>query len=269
MALPFRKILSPVDFGENSLAALDVAANLARQGAATVIVLHVISLVMSPGEVPAEIEIYREQEAEAKEKLKEIVANRLKAVDHQIIIRIGDPAKVIVQAAETLAADVVVMATHGRTGVSRMLMGSVAERVLRDSPCPVLTVRRSEGKKGLVGGRMTVNPVAATPDDTLAQAQAKMREGRFRSMPVLEGGKLIGIITDRNIREHAGNLDQTKVALAMTKDVMTVKPDTSIWDAARLLLDHKIGGLPVVDDGQLVGMVTTSDLLRAFVALAH
>ena len=268
MALPFKKILSPVDFGENSLAALDVAANLARQAAATVVVLHVVTLVMSPGEVPAEIEIYREQEAEAKEKLKDIVANRLKGIDHQIVIRIGDPAKVIVQAAETLAADVVVMATHGRTGISRMLMGSVTERVLRDSPCPVLTVRRSEGMKGLVGGQMTANPVAATPDDTLAQAQAKMREGRFRSMPVLEGGKLVGIITDRDIREHAAHLDH-KVALAMTKDVMTVKPDTSIWDAARLLIDHKIGGLPVVDDGQLVGMVTTIDLLRAFVSLAH
>ena len=55
----------------------------------------------------------------------------------------------------------------------------------------------------------------------------------------------------------------------MTKDVLTVKPDTSIWDAARLLLDHKIGGLPVIEDGKLVGMVTSSDLLRAFVDLAH
>lgn len=56
MALPFRKILSPVDFGENSLGALNVAANLARQGAGTVLVLHVVTLVMSPGEVPAEID---------------------------------------------------------------------------------------------------------------------------------------------------------------------------------------------------------------------
>jgi len=269
MALPFKKILSPVDFGENSLAALDVAATLARQAAATVIVLHVVTLVMSPGEVPGEIELYRAQEAEAKEKLKDIVADRLKGVDHQIVIRIGDPAKVILMAAETLAADVVVMATHGRTGISRMLMGSVTERVLRDSPCPVLTVRRSEGNRGLVGGRMTLNPVVAAPDDTLAQVQAKMHEGRFRSVPVLQGGKLAGIITDRDIREHAGRLEDTRVAVAMSKDVMTVKPDTSIWDAARLLLDHKIGGLPVMDNGQLVGMVTTSDLLRAFVSLAH
>lgn len=269
MALPFKKILSPVDFGENSLAALDVAANLARQAAGTVLVLHVVSLVMSPGEVPAEIELYRAQEAEAKEKLKDVVAHRLKGADHQIIVRIGDPAKVILLAAETLAVDVVVMATHGRRGISRMLMGSVTERVLRDSPCPVLTVRRSEGKEGLVGGRMTINPVAAAPDDTLAQVQAKMHQGRFRSMPVLQEGKLVGIITDRDIREHAGRLEDMKVALAMTKDVMTVRSDTSIWDAARLLLDHKVGGMPVVDDGQLVGIVTTIDLLRAFVALAH
>ncbi len=96
-----------------------------------------------------------------------------------------------------------------------------------------------------------------------------MREGRFRSLPVLDEGTLVGIITDRDIREHAGRLEDTKVALAMTKEVMTVKPDTSIWDAARLMIDHKVGGLPVVEDGQLVGIVTTIDLLKAFVALAH
>ncbi|MGD0073100.1 MAG: universal stress protein [Candidatus Binataceae bacterium] len=269
MALPFKKILSPVDFGENSLAALDVAANLARQASATVLLMHVVSLVIAPGEVPAEVELYRAQEAEAKERLEEIAADRLKGVDHRIIVRLGDPAKVIVVAAEALEADVVVMATHGRTGISRMLMGSVTERVLRDSPCPVLTVRRAEGKKGLVGARMTLDPVVATPNDTLAQAQAKMREGRFRSLPVLDEGTLVGIITDRDIREHAGHLEDTKVVVAMTKEVMTVRPDTSIWDAARLMIDHKVGGLPVVEGGQLVGIVTTIDLLKAFVALAH
>jgi len=267
MALPFRKILSPIDFGENSLAALEVAANFARQASATVIVLNVVSLIVTADEVPAEI--YRDQESEAKEKLKGIVASHLEGIETQIVVRIGDPAKIIVQCAESLAADVVVMATHGRTGISRVLMGSVTERVLRDSPCPVLTVRRSEGMKGLVGGQMTLDPVTAAPDDTLDQVQATMRHGQFRSMPVLQGGKLIGIITDRNLREHAGVLDQTRVALVMTKDVLTVKPDTSIWDAARLLIDHKVGGLPVVEDDRVVGIVTTIDLLKAFVALAH
>ena len=269
MALPFRRILSPVEFDENSLTALDVAANLARQTAGTVFLLHVVPLVVLPGEVPAEIDLYRSQEDEAKEKLQEIAGTRLKGVAHQILTRVGDPSRVIVQAAEGLGADVVVMATHGRRGISRVLMGSVAERVVRDSPCPVLTVRRPEGKKGLVGERMVLSPVTAAPEDTLAAIQAKMHEGRFRSMPVIEGGKLVGIITDRDIRQHIGHLDHTTVATAMTKDVLTVKPDTSIWDAARLLLDHKIGGLPVIEDGKLVGMVTSSDLLRAFVDLAH
>ncbi len=269
MALPFRRILSPVEFDDNSLAALDVAANLARQTAATVFVLHVVPLVVLPGEVPAEIELYRSQEDEAKEKLQEIAGTRLKGVAHQILTRVGDPSRVIVQAAEGLGADVIVMATHGRRGLSRVLLGSVAERVVRDSPCPVLTVRRPEGKRGLVGERMVLSPVAASPGETLAEVQAKMHEGRFRSMPVVEAGKLVGIVTDRDIREHAGHLEHTTVATAMTKDVLTVKPDTSIWDAARLLLDHKIGGLPVIEEGKVVGMVTSSDLLRAFVDLAH
>jgi len=269
MALPFRKILCPVDFGENSLAALDVAANFARQASATVAALNVVSLVISAGEVPADLELYRDQENEAMERLKEIVDERLKGISNQILVRIGDPAKVIIQTAESLGADLLVMATHGRKGISRVLMGSVTERVLRDAPCPVLTVRRSEEKKGVVGAQMSINPVTAAPDDTLDQVQTRMRQGRFRSMPVLHDGKLIGIVTDRDVRDHLGELEQTRVIAAMTKDVMTVKPDTSIWDAARLLIDHKIGGLPVVDDDHLVGMVTTIDLLKAFVALAH
>ncbi len=269
MALPFRRILSPVEFDENSQAALDVAANLARQTAATVFLLHVVPLVISPGEVPAEIEIYRSQEEEAKEKLQDIASTRLKGVAHQILTRIGDPSRVIVQAAEGLGADVIVIATHGRRGLSRVLLGSVAERVVRDSPCPVLSVRRAEAKKGLVGERMVLSPVTAAPADTLAQVQARMHEGRFRSMPVVEAGKLVGIVTDRDIRDHAGHLEHTAVATAMTKDVLTVKPDTSSWDAARLLLDHKIGGLPVIEEGKVVGVVTSSDLLRAFVDLAH
>ncbi|HTY53645.1 MAG TPA: universal stress protein [Candidatus Binataceae bacterium] len=267
MALPIRKILSPIDFGENSLNALDVAAEFARQASATVVVLHVVSLMLTPDEMP--VELYREQEAQAKDKLNQIVAAQLKGLESEIIVHVGDPAKIIVEAAETLGADLIVMATHGRTGISRVLMGSVTERVLRDAPCPVLTVRRPDGMKGLVGSKMTINPVTASPDDTLAEVQTRMRQGRFRSMPVVQDGKLIGIITDRDVREHAGEIDKTGVALVMSKDVMTVKPETSIWDAARLLIDHKVGGLPVVENGQLVGMVTTIDLLKAFVALAH
>ena len=121
-----------------------------------------------------------------------------------------------------------------------------------------------------VSERMTANPVVISPTDTLANARRLMDRGKFRALPVLENGKLVGIVTDRDLRKHEGlagkaaeYLEWTKVTVAMTPDPMTVSPESLTLDAARLLLEHKIGGLPVVDNGKLVGIVTTSDLLRS------
>lgn len=90
-----------------------------------------------------------------------------------------------------------------------------------------------------------------------------MDAGRFRRLPVLEYGKLVGIITERDLRQHWSYLDSTKVGSAMTPDPVTITPRTTAEDVARLLLLHKIGGVPVVENGKLVGIVSTSDLLRA------
>ena len=91
-----------------------------------------------------------------------------------------------------------------------------------------------------------------------------MDDGRFRRLPVVEGGRLVGILTERDIREHTGYLGSTRVNAAMRTALITVTPFNTVEDAARLMLKHKIGGLPIVADGKLVGIVTTSDLLRAF-----
>src|SRR5208282_855683 len=118
----------------------------------------------------------------------------------------------------------------------------------------------------VVGQKMTKKPVTVAPDATLATVRKKMG-GKFRRVPVVEDGKMVGIVTDRDLREHTGMLDKTKVNAVMTKKVVTVTSATPIERAARLLLRRKIGGLPVVDDGKLVGIITTSDLLKALVGL--
>jgi CBS domain-containing protein len=110
---------------------------------------------------------------------------------------------------------------------------------------------------------MTRDPVCITCRDTLAKAKELMDAGRFRRLPVVENDKLVGIITERDLRQHGGYLDSTKVAGAMTPDPVTITPQVTAEDVARLLLQHKIGGLPVVENGKLVGIVSTSDLLRA------
>jgi acetoin utilization protein AcuB len=108
-----------------------------------------------------------------------------------------------------------------------------------------------------------IQPGNSTPGDKLSSVEAKMREGGFRSMPVLAEGRVAGIVTDRDLRRHTGYLDHTEVKMAMSEDVITVNPGTTIYEAARLLRERKIGAMSVVEDGKLVGMVSTTDILQA------
>lgn len=116
----------------------------------------------------------------------------------------------------------------------------------------------------LVGNRMTRDPVTVNEEDLLIQARLKMQKGGFRRLPVIRNGELIGIITDRDLREHAGYLDRTPAKAAMSKKLYTVTPATTVEAAAQLMLERKIGGLPVVEKNRLVGIITTSDVLQAF-----
>jgi acetoin utilization protein AcuB len=116
----------------------------------------------------------------------------------------------------------------------------------------------------LVSKRMTKDPVTVTPEDLLIQARLKMQTGSFRRLPVVSDGQLVGIVTDRDIRQHVGLLDRTEVKAAMSKKPITVIPATTVETAAQLLLKQKIGGLPVVEKNRLVGIITTSDILQAF-----
>ena len=116
----------------------------------------------------------------------------------------------------------------------------------------------------LVSKRMTKDPITVTPEDLLIQARLKMQKGGFRRLPVISDGQVVGIITDRDIREHVGLLDRTEVKAAMSQKPITVIPATTVEAAAQILLKQKIGGLPVLEKNRLIGMITTSDILQAF-----
>ena len=107
---------------------------------------------------------------------------------------------------------------------------------------------------------MTSDPVTIDQHDTLSQAKSIMDAGHFRRVPVLDGGRLVGILTERDLREYTGYLDSTRVTAAMRTPLVTVTPYNTVEDAALLMLKRKIGGLPIVAEGKLVGIVTTSDL---------
>jgi len=264
MTALYRKIICPVDFDDSSLEALDTAARIARDNDGTLIVLHIVPVVIMPTGMPVYVDLYKGQEDVARRKLTEIARTRLAGIKYELMVQMGEPAASILRMEKKVSPDLLVMATHGRKGFSHFFLGSVAEVVLREATCPVLTIRAGQNRKGMVAGWMTLNPVTASPTDKLSTVRAKMAEGAFRSVPVLDNGKLVGIVTDRDLRQHAGSPENTEVARVMTKELLTVTPATPLKDAARLMRERKIGGLPVLEGDALVGIITTADVLHAF-----
>lgn len=119
----------------------------------------------------------------------------------------------------------------------------------------------------IVAQLMTANPVTVAPSDGLESAYEKMKTGRFRQVPVVDQGKLIGILTDRDLRQYLGQLTRTNVEAAMAALPFSVRPSTPVEQAAHLLVTTKIGSLPVVENGKLVGIITASDMLHALEAI--
>jgi acetoin utilization protein AcuB len=116
----------------------------------------------------------------------------------------------------------------------------------------------------LVSYRMTKEPITVEPEDLLSRAAHKMKAGGFRRLPVVSNGKLVGIITERDLREHRGHLEHTKINGVMTENPVTVRPETILEEAAQIMLERQIGGLPVVHEGRLIGIITSTDVMRAF-----
>ena len=116
----------------------------------------------------------------------------------------------------------------------------------------------------IVANRMTKEPITVEPDDLLIRASHKMQAGGFRRLPVVSAGRLVGIVSERDLREHRGYFEHTKINGVMTENPVTVTPATTLEEAAQTLVERQIGGLPVVENGRLVGIITTSDILKAF-----
>lgn len=137
-------ILFPTDFSENSAAALDYASALAAQRGGRLQIVHV-SEAMPTAERPVtpyhSLSGIVEAETAAREDLEK-VRPTVPGVAAERSLLHGDPGEEIIQFAEHAPADLIVMGTHGRTGITKLLMGSVAEAVVRGAPCPVVVVKR-------------------------------------------------------------------------------------------------------------------------------
>ena len=128
---------------------------------------------------------------------------------------------------------------------------------------------------------MTAKPITVNPETPMLQARQRMAEERIRHLVVVDGARVVGIVTDRDIRLNLPSpatslsvwelnylLAQLTVGGVMSAAVIVVDPERPVAEAARIMMDHKIGALPVVDEGRLVGIITESDFVRAMAGSA-
>lgn len=148
------KILVPTDFSDLSLAALEYATSFAKIYDAKIYMIHVVenptALAFHSVDISSET-VLRDAEEEAENQLRDFISNKLPTVKGIMpIVRRGNASREIVHHAMEENFDVIIMATHGRTGFAHMLMGSIAESVVRYSSVPVLTVKPEEMQNGFV-----------------------------------------------------------------------------------------------------------------------
>lgn len=161
MELKINKILVPIDFSDYSKGALRYAVNFAKLFNAEIILIYVIEPVIYPpdfsmGQIAIPT-VTTEFDDRAKEELKKLAKNEIPSQTNvQTILKTGKPFVEIIDTAAELDVDIIIIATHGHSGVEHILFGSTAEKVVRKAPCPVLTIRepvkgflfKEEMKKG-------------------------------------------------------------------------------------------------------------------------
>jgi universal stress protein A len=140
--LGYNRILCALDFDEHAVATLRLASALAKESDAVLCVLHVARIPHRDMDVPLPFDADPSWEKEARSRLAKLADQNLPAeVTHELHVVSGLPDLDIVRMAVQLKADLIVMATHGRGGISHLILGSVAEHVIREAGCPVLILR--------------------------------------------------------------------------------------------------------------------------------
>ncbi len=131
----------------------------------------------------------------------------------------------------------------------------------------------------LVGNWMTKDVISVDVNDSMQDAARLIRKHKIKRLPVMENGKLVGIVTDRDLKRASASdvttleihellflISEIKISDIMTKDPITIPLDYTIDEAAQILLEHKLSGAPVVDDeGQVAGIITQTDIFRVLV----
>jgi universal stress protein A len=142
MSYPFKKILCPVQLDDSEQVALELASRLAKDMDATVYLMHVVPIL--PIDAPnVAITVHTQAADEASLRLQELAAKELAGLKSEIITRVAGPgevARTVLEVATELDTDLIVLKTHGRSGLAHFIMGSVAEQIVRRAHCAVLTL---------------------------------------------------------------------------------------------------------------------------------
>jgi nucleotide-binding universal stress UspA family protein/CBS domain-containing protein len=293
----FTHILVPVDYEGPADAALRVAGLLARASKGRLLVAHTLPFpVYTMSEFPIS-PIDGQWIAEETERLRAHVRSVLEAEGEvpafEVDVIVDTTALRIIQLAAERRVDLIVMGTEGRTGLRHLLLGSVAEKVVRLAPCPVLTVRAGRephlgmlaaqahaagqaaghaapvASPGEVGQLMRRLPVTIGPDAMLEEARVLMAKHRIRHLPVVERGKLVGILSNGDLGPHVGQLARTKVNAAMMPEPTCVGTGVDAAAAAHLMLERQVRVLPVVDGEEVVGVISASDIVEEYARAAR
>jgi nucleotide-binding universal stress UspA family protein len=154
MPYPFRVILVPMQFDDPAQVALGVAKRIGKDLGATVHLLHVVPILPAIGEPHVAETVHAQSEQKARLELQQVADRELREVKHEIhtnVADLNDTAKAIIREAKQLDADLIVMKTHGRQGLAHLVIGSVAEEVVRLAPCMVLTLTSAAKERAARG----------------------------------------------------------------------------------------------------------------------
>jgi nucleotide-binding universal stress UspA family protein/CBS domain-containing protein len=234
---PIRHILVPTDFGEPAQRAVDYAVDLATLLDATVTLLH----VYEPPILPYAIGIYlpTEELYGAAKKATHDAAARARARWQKLdaFVAQGSALEQIIRVAKSREADLIVMGTQGHRGVARALLGSVAETVVRLSPVPVLTLHAA-ASSAVPSKSETPEPVRDTSVEIPPTSSSASSSPASSSSAAL------------------------KVSDIMSRKVIAVDASSSVRDAAALFVSRGISGVPVLDAGRVVGVLSKTDVVR-------
>jgi nucleotide-binding universal stress UspA family protein/predicted transcriptional regulator len=206
----------------------------------------------------------------------------------QIEVLCGKAGREILVAADAQAADLIVMATHGRTGTARWWLGSVADEVVRQAEQPVFLVSARALAARAVGAfsvrdLMTRDLMTVRDDEPLSGALRKLLRRRISGAPVVDSdGKLVGVLSEYDLLrwqeatmkalakqpgvesvEYGRRLETVAVRDVMSHRPLTIEASASLAAALHVLLEHRVRRLPVVDQGVLVGVLARADVLKA------